>query len=84
MKTVSVATLKSELSRYLRTVRAGGEIIVTTHDHAVAKLVPYTVNAGITIRPPRLPSERLRGIKNVQTLKPCDPLIGLLEDRARR
>ena len=84
MKTVSVAALKSELSRYLRTVRGGSEIIVTTHDHAVAKLVPYTVNAGTTIRPPRLPREHLRGIKSVQTLKPCDPLVGLLEDRARR
>ena len=84
METVSVATLKSELSRYLRTVRAGNEVVVTAHDHAVAKLVPYPASERTAIRPPRVASERLRAIKGIPPLKPCDPLVGLLEDRRQR
>jgi prevent-host-death family protein len=84
MMTVSVAALKSELSRYLRSVRAGNEVVVTAHDHAVAKLVPYADSKQINIRAPRVTAGRLRAIKGVTPLKPCDPLAGLLEDRQRR
>ena len=40
MKTAAVAKLKAELSKYLRLVRAGEEILVTDRDVPVARLVP--------------------------------------------
>jgi prevent-host-death family protein len=42
MKTVSVVRLKAELSRYVRLVEGGDEILVTERGVAVAKLVPIT------------------------------------------
>jgi len=40
MKTAAVARLKAELSRYLRLVKSGEEIVVTEHRVPVARLVP--------------------------------------------
>ena len=42
MRPVQIAELKARLSRYLRQVRAGAEVVVTDRDRPVAKLVPYT------------------------------------------
>jgi len=40
MKTVNVAELKNNLSRYLRHVRAGEEILIRDRKMPVAKIVP--------------------------------------------
>ncbi|MGH7900072.1 MAG: type II toxin-antitoxin system Phd/YefM family antitoxin [Candidatus Binatia bacterium] len=40
MKTAAVARLKAELSRYLRLVKSGEEILVTEHRIPIARLVP--------------------------------------------
>jgi prevent-host-death family protein len=40
MQTATVVRLKTELSRYLRLVKGGDEIIVTERGVAVARLVP--------------------------------------------
>lgn len=40
MKTTAVANLKAQLSRYLRLVKAGEEVLVTERDVPVAKIVP--------------------------------------------
>jgi len=40
MKTAAVARLKAELSRYLRLVKSGEEILVTEHRVPIARLVP--------------------------------------------
>jgi prevent-host-death family protein len=40
MRTAPVARLKAELSRYLRLVKSGEEILVTEHRVPVARLVP--------------------------------------------
>lgn len=40
MHSAAVARLKSQLSRYLRRVKAGEEILVTEHGVPVARLVP--------------------------------------------
>lgn len=42
MKTTAVAKLKAELSKFLRLVRAGEEILVTDRDVPVARIVPVT------------------------------------------
>ena len=57
MSTVNVAKLKAELSRYLREVKRGGEVVVTDHKMPVAKLVPF---------------QEARPFK-LQTIKPKDP-----------
>ncbi len=40
MKTAAVAQLKAELSRYLRLVKSGEEILVTERRVPVARLIP--------------------------------------------
>ena len=38
---VNIAKLKAQLSRYLRSVRRGEEVIVTDRERRIAKVVPY-------------------------------------------
>ena len=45
MKTAAVAQLKAELSRYLRMVRSGEEILVTDRHVPIARLVPVEAGA---------------------------------------
>jgi len=40
MERVSVATLKNNLSGYLAAVKEGREIVVTSHRHPIARIVP--------------------------------------------
>jgi len=40
MKTVGVAELKANLSRMLDLVKAGGELVITEHGEAVARVTP--------------------------------------------
>lgn len=40
MKTTAIANLKARLSRYLRLVKTGEEILITERDVPIAKLVP--------------------------------------------
>ena len=42
MRSVNVATLKNQLSKYLTFAKAGEEIIVRERDLPVAKLVPFS------------------------------------------
>ncbi|HEX5051858.1 MAG TPA: type II toxin-antitoxin system prevent-host-death family antitoxin [Planctomycetota bacterium] len=42
MKTTAVASLKAKLSRYLRLVKTGEEILITERNVPVAKIVPVT------------------------------------------
>jgi prevent-host-death family protein len=40
IKSVGVRDLKDNLSRYLETVRKGGEVVVTEHGHPIARVIP--------------------------------------------
>lgn len=42
MKSVNIADLKNQLSRYLKEVKAGGEILVRDRDAPIARIVPLT------------------------------------------
>lgn len=42
MKTAAVSKLKATLSKYLSSVKAGEEVIVTERGRPVARIVPYT------------------------------------------
>jgi prevent-host-death family protein len=39
---VGIRDLRDNLSKHLKTVRDGGEVVVTDHGKPVAKLVPYS------------------------------------------
>ena len=45
MKTVNIAELKNQLSRYIAEVRAGQEIVIRDRSLAVARLVPIAHQA---------------------------------------
>jgi prevent-host-death family protein len=55
METATVVRLKSELSRYLRRVKAGDEVVVTERGVPIARLVP--------IRPASPDLESLRDLE---------------------
>ena len=83
MESVSVATLKSKLSKYLAAVKKGKEIIVTSHRHPIAKIGPVEKTASdLQIIPARKPVSTLTRIKGLN-LK-VDLLADLLADRRRR
>jgi len=83
MKFVSVATLKKNLSLYLATVKKGQELIITSHRHPVARLLPVEkAPRDLKIIPAKKPASSLRKIKGMN-LK-VDLLAELLADRRRR
>lgn len=82
MKTVSVASLKQNLSRYLHMVVEGQELLVTSHQRPVARVVPES--PGPTIRPPLRSIATLRTINGISLPSPSVGLDMLLGDRRRR
>ena len=84
MLSVSVATLKSNLSRYLAAVRKGKEIVVTSHRHPIARIVPAekSLTDDLKIIPAKRPVSSLKGIKGMDLQ--VDLLADLMADRSRR
>ena len=82
MMTVNVATLKEKLSHYLRLVKRGQEVLVTSHRHPVARILPaeHTVN----IVEPSRPVKDLQKIKGVKRRRSVSAVELLLNDRRRR
>ena len=83
MTTVNVATLKENLSYYLRLVREGQEIVVTSHRHRVARILPPSAPDGQVTEPPR-PVRDLKKIKGIKSRRSLSAVRTLLEDRRRR
>jgi len=83
MTTVNVATLKEKLSYYLGLVRQGQEIVVTSHRHPIARILPpSTANAEVTE-----PSRAVKDLRKIRGIKPRRSISAvqkLLEDRRRR
>jgi prevent-host-death family protein len=83
MKTVSVAVLKQQLSRYLHQVEDGEDVVVTAHSRPVAR-VTSVVPGSLRIRKPTANLSVLHRLKGV-TLSPGRTAVDLLiEDRADR
>ena len=79
----STAELKTRLGRYLKMVRNGETVDVTSHHHSVAKLVPYAGQDPSITEPVR----SMKELKRVRGLRPGKSVEGLkllLEDRERR
>ena len=83
MELVSVAQLKSKLSHYLRAVKRGKEIIVTSHRHSIARIAPLeTGSTDLKIIPARRPVSSLKKLKRMKV--EVDLVADLLADRRRR
>jgi prevent-host-death family protein len=84
MKSVSVARLKTNLSRYLAAAKNGKEIIVTSHRHPIARILPpqQTPVDAVKIIPAKKPVSSLRKIKGVKL--DVDLVADLLAERRRR
>jgi len=83
MTTVNVATLKEKLSYYLRLVRKGQEIVVTSHRHEVARILPPS-SPDAQVTEPSRPVEDLRKIKGIKSQRSVSGVKALIEDRRRR
>jgi prevent-host-death family protein len=84
MKSVSVAMLKSNLSRYLAAAKNGKEIVITSHRHPIARIVPPQKSPvdDLQIIPAKKPVSSLRKIRGMNLQ--VDLLAELLADRRRR
>jgi prevent-host-death family protein len=82
MTIVNVATLKEKLSYYLGLVREGQEIVVTSHRHRVARILPASAPDAQVTEPSR-PVKDLRKLKGVKSRR-LSAVKTLLEDRRRR
>ena len=83
MNTVNVATLKEKLSYYLGLVKKGQEIVVTSHRHRIARILPASAPDAQVAEPSR-PVKDLRKIKGVRSRRATSGVKTLLEDRRRR
>ena len=84
MITVSTAELKTRLGRYLRMVRNGETIDVTSHHHSIAHLVPSAPEKDLEVIEPTRPMRDLKALTAVSLRKKVDGVGVLLEDRSRR
>jgi antitoxin (DNA-binding transcriptional repressor) of toxin-antitoxin stability system len=83
MTIVNVATLKEKLSYYLGLVKAGQEVVVTSHRHRVARILPPSTPSAEVTKPSR-PVKDLKKIKGLKRRRSMSAVQALLEDRRRR
>ena len=83
MNIVNVAVLKEKLSYYLNLVKSGEEVVVTSHRHRVARILPADA-ASAEIREPIRPVKELRKLKGVKLKRSASGVKSLLDDRRRR
>ena len=83
MTTVNVATLKEKLSHYLGLVKRGEEVIVTSHRHPVARLIPTNTPSDEIIASTR-PVKDVLKIKGVRRRRSVSAVDLLIADRRRR
>ena len=83
MTLVNVAALKEKLSYYLGLVKEGQEIVVTSHRHRVARILPASA-PDARISEPSRPVKDLKKVKGVKPRRSVSAVRTLLEDRERR
>jgi antitoxin (DNA-binding transcriptional repressor) of toxin-antitoxin stability system len=83
MNIVNVAILKEKLSYYLGLVKSGQEVIVTSHRHQVARILPVTAPSAEIVEPTR-PVKDLRKLKGIKPRRSLSGVKSLLDDRRRR
>jgi prevent-host-death family protein len=80
MNIVNAAILKERLSYYLNLVKSGEEVVVTSHRHPVARILPVTAPQAEIIEPSR-PVKDLRKIKGIKPQRPLSGVKSLVDDR---
>ncbi len=83
MNIVNVAMLKEKLSYYLNIVKSGEEVVVTSHRHRVARILPVNTPSAEIIAPTRAVKD-LRKIKGIKLGRSVSGVKSLLDDRRRR
>jgi antitoxin (DNA-binding transcriptional repressor) of toxin-antitoxin stability system len=83
MSVVNVAVLKEKLSYYLSLVKSGEEIVVTSHRHRVARILPVTAPSAEIVEPTR-PVKDLKKIRGIMPRRSASGVKSLLDDRRRR
>lgn len=83
MNIVSVAVLKEKLSYYLSLVKSGEEVVVTSHRHRVARILPASASSAEIIEPTR-PVRDLQKLKGIKPKRSVSSVKSLLDDRQRR
>ena len=83
MNIVNVAVLKEKLSYYLSLVKSGEEVVVTSHRHRVARILPVTAPSAEIVEPTR-PVKDLKKIRGIMPRRPSFGVKSLLDDRRRR
>jgi prevent-host-death family protein len=84
MVTVTTAELKARLSKYLRLVRAGEIVQVTSHRHPVAHVIPHPGHQQVLFDSPTRPISDLKEVRGVDPLKAIEVSDVLVDDRQRR
>jgi antitoxin (DNA-binding transcriptional repressor) of toxin-antitoxin stability system len=83
MNVVNVAVLKEKLSYYLSLVKSGEEVVVTSHRHRVARILPVTAPSAEIVEPTR-PVKDLKKIRGITPRRSLSGVKALLDDRRRR
>ena len=83
MNVVNVALLKEKLSYYLSLVKSGEEVVVTSHRHQVARILPVTAPSAEIVEPAR-PVKDLKKIRGITPRRSSSGVKSLLDDRRRR
>ena len=82
MKRVKIAELKDQLSRHLRAVERGAEVVVTDRDRPIARIVP--VDEGVVKVPPSRSFSSVRRRRHRAASWPVTSTELLLEERRER
>ena len=83
---VSIGNLKNKLSAYLKKVKTGNELIVTEHNHPVAKIIPFESHSDeLRIVPSKFsPSAIMKIAETTANGNDFQSLEGLRQDRGER
>ncbi|MBI2346162.1 MAG: type II toxin-antitoxin system prevent-host-death family antitoxin [Deltaproteobacteria bacterium] len=86
MSKVKVGELRNHLSKYLKKVRRGAEVVITDRETPIGKLVPYSAieEEPFEVMPPEDGYEGLAKLEFPPILCPVDIVELLLADRRRR
>jgi prevent-host-death family protein len=79
---VNVANLKEKLSHYLSLVKQGQEVVVTSHRHRIAQILPAS-SQSVEITKPTGPVKDLHKIKGVKLRRSVSGIKTLLDNRRR-
>ena len=87
MISVKIAELRNQLSRYLKKVRRGAEVVITDRDTPIGRLIPYENDERgepFELIPPPKGYAGLSKMRFEPTQYPLDIVELLVEDRRRR